>query len=63
MILKNSMLNKKINHNHKEDLECISGLLLKLYHKTSKFVQIVHYPVCTLLEEKNQTIKHVYQYT
>ena len=63
MILKNSMLNKKINHNHKEDLECVSGLLLKHYHKTSKFVQIVHHLVCALSEEKNRTMKHVYQYT
>ena len=33
--LKNSMSNKKTNHNHKEDLGCIPGLLLKRYHKTS----------------------------
>ena len=32
---KNSMLNKKTNHNQKEDLGCGPELLLKHYHKTS----------------------------
>ena len=35
MISKNSMLNKKINHNHIEDLGCVTETLLKRYHKTS----------------------------
>ena len=50
MILKNSMLNKKIDHNHEEDLGCVHGLLLKHYHKTSKLVQIVYHLACVLLE-------------
>ena len=57
------MPNKKTNHNHKEDLGCVPGLLLKRYHKTSKLVQIVYHPACTLLEKKNRTMKHVYENT
>lgn len=34
-----SMSNKKSNHNHKWELECVSGLLLNCYHKTFKLVQ------------------------
>ena len=32
---KNSRPNNKTNHNHKEDLGCVPGFLLKCYHKTS----------------------------
>ena len=34
-----SMPNKKSNHNYKEELGCVLGLLLKRYHKTSKLVK------------------------
>ena len=30
------MSSKKANHNHKEELKCVLGLLLKRYHKTYK---------------------------
>ena len=32
------MPNKKANHNHKENLGCVLGLLLRCSHKTSKLV-------------------------
>ena len=35
MISKIACQTKKTNHNHKEDLGCVPGLLLKHYHKTS----------------------------
>ena len=56
--LKNSMPNKKTNHNHKEDLGCVPGLLLKWYHKTSKLVQIMYHPACTLSEIMMQWNKY-----
>ena len=33
---KNSMPNKKTNHNPKEDLGCVPGLFLKRYHRNIK---------------------------
>lgn len=33
------MPNKKSNHNHKIELECVFELFLKCYHKTLKSVQ------------------------
>ena len=41
---------EKSNHDHKRGLGCILGLLLKRYHNTSKLVQIVYHPTCTLSE-------------
>ena len=55
---KYSMLNKKTNHNHKEDLRCIPGLLPKCYHKTSKLVEIIYHPACALLEIIEQWNKY-----
>ena len=52
------MSNKKTNHNHKGDLGCVLGLLLKHYHKTSKLVQIVYYLVCALSEIIEQWNKY-----
>ena len=48
MISKDSMPNKKTNHNHKGDLGCVPGQFLKCYHKTSKLVQIVYHPAYAL---------------
>ena len=58
MISKNNMSNKKTNHNHKGDLGCVLGLLLKHYHKTSKLVQIVYHPACALSEIIEQWNKY-----
>ena len=49
-MISKSMPNMKTNHNHKEDLGCVLGLLLKRHHKTSKLIQIVYHPACALLE-------------
>ena len=52
------MSNKKTNHNHKGDLGCIPGLLLKRYHKTLKLVQIVYHSACALSEIIEQWNKY-----
>ena len=57
-IKKNSMLNKKINHNHKEDLRCVPSLLLKRYHKNIK-VSSNSISLSMRFIRNNQTMKQI----
>ena len=54
MISKLACQIRKTNHNHKEDLGYVPGLLLKRHCKTSKLVQIVYRSACALSEKIEQ---------